>query len=398
MPGPCRRHGHRAMPSARSKRQGDRAARRRMAHGIADQIDEDLDDAARLAVGREPVRSARDTIVTLLLVGRRLEQGQRLRRPAPRGRCGRWPCRGSSLIERMTDSKWRAAAAMSSHRRHSRCAAARRCARRSLGAFDDPVERRAQRLVERLVELGRDSAAAPTADAAVAQRIALETGEAAVRRSDRRSPDRTSTLVAVRAARARWPAKAAARPARASSGISPASSSSSRKMRVSGWPSASSTVDAELLGQIGATTRRGASPRPPPIRSGAPPDRPRLVRGATCRGAAPRGGRRSSLRATSDNLVAFGHGADPQFDVMVGAPRRPPGARPEMPSLRASRATAAICGKASSAPMRPGLALQRGQLRVGRDQPAGASTRPRTGRGQTARWPRSPPKSSSAAR
>ena len=90
------------------------AAVGRMTDGIADQVDQDLDDTARIcpgaASGRLGCRLDRDAA----LLGRRFEHA-RPPRSASADQIDRScdPASASSLIERMTDSRWRAAAAMS---------------------------------------------------------------------------------------------------------------------------------------------------------------------------------------------------------------------------------------------------------------------------------------------
>ena len=126
--------------------------------------------------------------------------------------------------------------------------------------------------------------------------------------------------------------------------------------------------------------------RAPPISASAPPP-------SNAPQARPGGGANRPAFERQGNLVAFGVALNPQLDVMVGSTRRAPAATPACRSLRASSATAAICGSASGlAEAGAGFALQRLELGVGRNQPAGlveaAEDRPRFRRRASHAFPR----------
>ena len=120
-----------------------------------------------------------------------------------------------------------------------------------LGAFDDPVERRAQHLVERMVE--RRGPRGSIVGGAALVRAARCRGSRRSRRRRRSRLRRSGSRRALSSARlrARWPVKARRAASALISGISPASSSSSRSTRVSGWPATSAASTPRMLGKVG---------------------------------------------------------------------------------------------------------------------------------------------------
>ena len=149
----------------RSRRRRRAKARRttppvgRMANGIADQVDQDLDDRALLAARRQAARAASSSIATPRSSADGFEHHHRF--GGERGKVDRALALRRVLAHRANDRE-QVAGGGRDVVAVARIIAAQRAVGAlddPLGAFDDPVERRAQHLVERMVERRRSGAA-----------------------------------------------------------------------------------------------------------------------------------------------------------------------------------------------------------------------------------------------
>ena len=179
-----------------------------------------------------------------------------------------------------------------------------------LGAFDDPVERRAQHLVERIVE---GCGCAPVRRPQALRRTEPNRGSRRSFRRRRSRLRRSSTTARLSSARlrARWPVKPRRAASALISGISPASSSSRRRTRVSGWPATSSGSTPSSSARSGDSEMMPQAPRRPPIRCGLrrfpPPRRRRGLRRAAARPERARSSPRATSAISSPSGVAWTH-------------------------------------------------------------------------------------------
>ena len=391
MPGPWSATVTEAVPGVRSKVSATVPPVGRMADRIADQVDEDLDD-----------------------------------RRVPRRSRGSGSARSSSIVDarapRPSDSSITTASAASAARSIVSLALRRLLAHRAndrqqvprggrdvvaiarivaaqrpvgalddpLGAFDDPVERRAQRFVERMVEAavraGRGRRRRRRSISAVPRKPAKLPSAPVTT-----SPLRITTARFVGAAARALAGEAAARGERADQrhfAVFVLLEPEHARQRL---PGRFGDVDAEMLGKVGRQRDRAAAPRRRPIRCAS------CAASASAAAAEQRGEPRRRGRPLGPaferqrDLVAFRRRARPTARCHGRPTPRAPGARPAMPSLRASsRDRRDLRQGQASAERRAGLALQRFELRIGRDQPAGlvepAEDRPRF-RGSAGHWP-----------
>ena len=218
----------------------------------------------------------------------------------------------------------------------------------------------------------------------------------------RRSPLRRSSTTERASSlrlRARWPVKPRRAASALISGISPSSSSSSRRMRVSGWPADFGDVDAEQLGELGRERDQPqllvggpfvARRRRPRLRSSPPSSEP--SRGP----AAAR-----TVQPSSDKAISSPSGVARTHSSMSWSADAATAGRDDRrcrACARAARPPRPAAAPASGrAPSRPRAAALRAR---GRRRSAGRPCR--RGRGpravQRARWPCPAPKAASAAR
>ena len=262
-----------------------------------------------------------------------------------------------------------------------------------LGAFDDPVERRAKDLVERMVELAAARRRHSRRRCSIDRCTALEAGEAAVRRRDDfAAKDERPLRFRGAAARALPGESRVGRRAQLISGISPSSFSSRRRTRVSGLPIASSASMPSFSARSAEREMmRKSSFGGPFLRRTAQVD---LLRREAPRmpQARSRGSAMIQPLQRQRDFIAFRRRANPQLDVMIGRGRDGVAVDRHAELPREPRDRQDLRKGKLWPDVRPGLALQRFKLRIGRNQPVLRRRGGRDGRSvQTERWPPSPP-------